>query len=284
MFRPPHSLLAALTLTTIVVTVALGWAGWRLLDQQRALDDQREWDRIESSADALAADVRSTLAETGERLSAWLADPAARPPRVEGAVVVTMSADQVLVTPDGALPFVPAVAMIPSTPTDPFIAIEAMEFGAGRLSAAADRYRGLTEHPDPQVRAGAWLRLARVLRKSGDLRCALIAYERLSALSAVRVDDVPAELVGLNGQRVVARALGDGERERDAGRPRAGGIEQRPMAPHPRRGGVLSRADGRNGTHRRLVACGCDRGGLGRAAARLAGERIGCARASRVHA
>ncbi len=150
MFRPPHSLLAALTLTTIVVTVALCWAGWRLLDQQRALDDQREWDRIESSADALAADVRSKLAETGERLSAWLADPAARPPRIEGAVVVTMSADQVLVTPDGALPFVPAVAMIPSTPTDPFIAIEAMEFGAGRLSAAADRYRGLTEHPDPR--------------------------------------------------------------------------------------------------------------------------------------
>jgi hypothetical protein len=30
-----HSLLAALVTTTIMVTVALGWAGWRLLDQQR---------------------------------------------------------------------------------------------------------------------------------------------------------------------------------------------------------------------------------------------------------
>lgn len=31
--RPSHSLLGALVATTIVVTVALCWAGWRLLDQ-----------------------------------------------------------------------------------------------------------------------------------------------------------------------------------------------------------------------------------------------------------
>jgi hypothetical protein len=48
-FRPPHSLLAALVATTIVVTAALCWAGWRLLDQQRAIDEQRAREQLDSS-------------------------------------------------------------------------------------------------------------------------------------------------------------------------------------------------------------------------------------------
>jgi hypothetical protein len=105
--RPGQSLLAALAATTVVVTAALCWAGWRLLEQQRAIDDQRARERIERSADAIAAEVRGKLAEAGERLSGWVSSPAAAPPAIDGAVVLTVSADGVRVSPPGALPFVP---------------------------------------------------------------------------------------------------------------------------------------------------------------------------------
>jgi hypothetical protein len=55
MARPGQSLLAALAVTTTVVTAASSWAGWRLLAQQRAIDDQRKRERLERGADAIAA-------------------------------------------------------------------------------------------------------------------------------------------------------------------------------------------------------------------------------------
>jgi signal transduction histidine kinase len=212
-FRPPHSLLAALVSTTVVVTVALCWAGWRLLDQQRAIDEQRARQQLESGADAIAAEVRGKLAEAGERLSGWLSNPASSALAIDGAVVLTMSPDQVLVAPPDGLPFVPVAGGGPP-PADVFSTIEAMEFAANQLASAAERYRLLSRNRDAQVRAGALLRLGRVLRKSGDFGAALAAYQQLTALGAVRTDDLPAELAGLNGQRSAYLALGDRKGER----------------------------------------------------------------------
>ena len=61
MAAPTRSLLAALVSTSVVVTMALAWAGWRLLDQQRAIDEQRARDRLEHAADALAAGFLGNL-------------------------------------------------------------------------------------------------------------------------------------------------------------------------------------------------------------------------------
>jgi len=137
MLRPPRSLLAALVATTmVVVAVALCWFGWRLLAQQRAIDQQRAREQLEIGADAMAAGIRGKLAEAGERLGGWLSNPASSAPAIDGAVVMTVNPDEpegVMVAPGGGLP-----------------------------------YRLLTRHRDPRVRAGAWLRLGRVLRKSGD--------------------------------------------------------------------------------------------------------------------
>jgi signal transduction histidine kinase len=211
--RPPHSLLGALVATTIVVTVALCWAGWRLLDQQHAIDEQRAREQLESSADAIAAGVRGKVAEAGERLSGWLSNPASLPPVIDDAVVVTIGPDQVLVTPPNGIPFVP-VTERRSPPADVFSATEAMEFGAHQLAAAAEQYRMLSHHREAQVRAGALLRLGRVLRHSHDFAAAQTVYQQLSALGGVRLDDLPAELAGLDGQRAALAALGDREGER----------------------------------------------------------------------
>ena len=88
-------------MTTVVVTVALSWAGWRLLNQQRVIDEQR-------TADSLAAAIRGKLAETGDRLSAALANRD-KPSTIPDAVLLTVRPDGSAIGSTGALPFVSKV-------------------------------------------------------------------------------------------------------------------------------------------------------------------------------
>lgn len=215
MLRPPQSLLAALAATTVVVTVAVCWAGWRLLDQQRAIDEQRAREQLDSSADAIASRITGRLAETGEWLSAWVASPASLPPEVDGAVALAVDAEGIRIVPDRGLPFVPAVVP-PRRPAEVFVAAERLEFVDHRPADAAARYRLLAKSENAELRAGALLRLGRVLRKQGDSTAALTTYRQLAALGAARVHDLPAELVGLSGQRAVYAAKGDRESEQRA--------------------------------------------------------------------
>src|SRR5579871_4232401 len=75
--RPPRSLLTLLFLFTFVSVSALGWFGWKLLDQERVVESQRAQEKLEESADRIAAIARGILAETGERLGAWAIAPPA---------------------------------------------------------------------------------------------------------------------------------------------------------------------------------------------------------------
>jgi len=140
--RPGHSLLAALVATTAVVTASLCWAGWRLLDQQRSIDDQRAREQLESGADAIAAVVRGRLAEAGERLTAWPAGPDAPPPTIDRAVVIAIGPDEVEVSPKGAVPYVPIDRHPPSF-TTAFASIETVEFAAKRYPGARVHIIGL---------------------------------------------------------------------------------------------------------------------------------------------
>jgi nitrogen-specific signal transduction histidine kinase len=204
-----QSLLAGLFSTTVIVTAALGWSGWRLLDQQHLLDEQRTAVQIESTADVLAAGIRGKLAEAGERLSGCVSSPSPTLPTIQGAVVIAVRRDDVQVSPRGGLPFVPVDLDAPAE--DPFAAPEAMEF-SGAPARAMTVYRALADQDDPHTQAGALLRLGRVQRKSGDLRQALVTYERLTTLGPVRTGHLPAELAGLTGQRSTFAAMGDGHR------------------------------------------------------------------------
>jgi predicted RNase H-like HicB family nuclease len=87
-----NSLLVTLVATASVVTLALGWFGWRNLEQESALDRQRARERLESGADAMAAGIRGKLAESGERLSGWISSPASPAPSADGAGVFTAGA------------------------------------------------------------------------------------------------------------------------------------------------------------------------------------------------
>jgi signal transduction histidine kinase len=223
--RPGHSLLAALVATTAVVTASLCWAGWRLLDQQRAIDDQRAREQLENGADAIAAVVRGRLAEAGEGLTAWPASSQAPPPAIDRAIVIAIGPGQVEVSPKGAVPYVPVDRHPPSV-TTAFASIETAEFAASSPAMVADRYRVLATQPDATVRAGALLRLGRVLRKAHDFAAAAAAYEQLAALGGVRTDDLPAELAGLEGQRATYLARNDSERERRVAAQIAKGLDE----------------------------------------------------------
>jgi signal transduction histidine kinase len=212
MVRPPHRLLAVLAATTLVVTSALCWGGWRLLDQQRTIDKQRQREQLENRADAIAAGIRGRLAEAGERLAGWLSDPVSPFQPLENAVLVVIDADTVSTVPRNALPYIPITSRSPATP-DVFSKLEAIEFGASNNSDATERYRRLTRDADPHVRAGALLRLGRVLRKSRDFGAALVAYRDLASSGAV-IERLPAELAALEGQRATFLAMGDRENAR----------------------------------------------------------------------
>ena len=217
MWRPPYSLLAALVSTTIVVTAALGWAGWQLVDQQRTIDDQRARDQVESAADAVAARIRGKLAEASERLSGWVSNPSSAVPAIDGAVVVATSPGIVSVHPPGGLPFVPVTDGTTSTP-ETFAGLEAIEFGRNRPERALVGYRALANNRDPQIRAGALIRLARMQRKSGDFTGALLTYQQLADLGAVRTDGLPAELAGLDGLRSTHLAMAQDKQAEDVAR------------------------------------------------------------------
>src|SRR5436305_3376252 len=85
--KPPKSLLPILFLLTLVSVSALGWFGFKLLEQDRMVQAQQRQERLEQAADRIAATLRGALAETGERLSAWLAAPPTAGPK-NGILIV----------------------------------------------------------------------------------------------------------------------------------------------------------------------------------------------------
>src|SRR5712692_2670792 len=65
-FQPPRQLLAVFLAMTIVSALALSWLGWRMIQQDRALEAQRDQERLELAADRAAAALQRRLAELEE--------------------------------------------------------------------------------------------------------------------------------------------------------------------------------------------------------------------------
>ncbi len=111
----------------------------------------------------------AALAETGERLSAWLTvrPPAGKP---EDGVLLTMEENSMTAYPAGRLLYYPATSNEREAPLEVFAEGELLEFLQAQPAKAADVYRVLAESKNTPVRAGALLRLARVLEKDGAAR------------------------------------------------------------------------------------------------------------------
>ena len=184
--NPPRMLLLLLCLLTLLSVSTMAFFGWRLLEQQRTVEAQRSQERLEQAADRIAAIVRGTLAETSERAGAGLASP--------GDLLLSLSATSLDATPPGRLLYYPFPPPEPDVLAQIFTEAELFEFLVAQPNEALRAYQLLANSNDESVRAGALLRIARVLRKLGRPDESIAAYQKLAKLTST-VAGAPAELV-----------------------------------------------------------------------------------------
>jgi len=192
----PARLLALFVLLAGLPVLVLGWLGWEMLEQERVLEQKRQRDRLENSANELADELVKLGTSTPDKLPsnvAWM--------RLDARGVVERRG--VL------LPYYPSVVSGDEPSAQIFASAELIEFQHGNLTEAARQYRELSRTNDSGVRAAALLRLARVLRQDGRIEDAIKVYDELTRLAAVRVSDAPAELVARRQRAAMLERAGN---------------------------------------------------------------------------
>ena len=113
-FRPPRHLLTFYLAGTLAAAAALAWLGWRLLDQERALEAQRTQERLEITADRVVALFQRSLSELERQLSS------ASGTLPEETVVLAADRRAVQARPSDRLVFYPFLAEAAEPPRDTF--------------------------------------------------------------------------------------------------------------------------------------------------------------------
>jgi signal transduction histidine kinase len=190
--KPPGSLLIALFLLTLASVSALAWFGWRFLEQERLVEAQRAQQNLEQTADGLATRLRGSLAETADRLTD-------AEPRDEGVLLVFRDANTLSTQPPGQLLYLPFAETVTASPAA-FASPEMFEFVQNQPAEAIRAYQRLADSsPDASIRAGALLRLARVLRNTSRVADSRAIWRRLASApnSAASVAGIPVQLAAL---------------------------------------------------------------------------------------
>jgi signal transduction histidine kinase len=199
--RAPSHLLVAFLGVTLVPAAILGWLGWQLLEQDRALERQRVQERLEQAADRVAAALGHRLDELEDALPLLTRSPSSE------ALLVVFKANGVRVQPPGRLIYYPAVPTEPGPGKELYSEGEAAEFQQRDHAAAAAFFRKFARSEDSKIRAGALLRLGRNLRKLGRLPDALAVYGELALLTDVRIAGEPAALLARRARCDVLEAM-----------------------------------------------------------------------------
>lgn len=189
---------ALFALAGVIVLGGLTWMGWRLIGQDRALENQNIRDRLESASSLICRELDRSLAE-------W--ENAQRAPA--GGVLVTFSSTGIVRQQGVPLPFQPFVAPPAEPPAGLFAATEKREFQEQRYDQACPLYRDLARTGNRLVRAGALMRLGRCLRKQHRLHDTLPVYEELAGLGETPVAGSPAGLLARRERISAFRDLSD---------------------------------------------------------------------------
>ena len=203
--QPPRRTLAVFLCLMFVLGGALGWLGWKLVKQDRALEGQRVQERLELAADHMAAALQQSLTDLESYLS-FVPSPGANEPP-DGVMVLQVTKRTVNVYPPGCLLYYPVIPDGEEPPAATFVAGEALEYQRNDCAKAAEVFRELARSPDPGVRAGALLRLGRNLRKIGRHEEALQVYGELAQLGRTSVLGLPAELMAREACGTVLEAM-----------------------------------------------------------------------------
>ena len=196
-----------LAIVAVASAVTFGWAGWEMLRQESAAEEQRERERLENRADRAVQTIERVLGEVDQQLDARIAAPRAAHPATLGLVLVFDERSIQPVSPS-VLVFYPVLSAPPEPPESLFTAAETDEFQRHALAQSADTYRRLARSPDRVVRAASLVRLARVLRQLNQGDAALEVYQEMARLEDVQVIGAPAALVGRDGEMRLLEQLG----------------------------------------------------------------------------
>ena len=190
-----------LTLLLLAVAVppaaTLLWLGWLLLQQDRALLAQRDFERRQVAAQTTVRSLELSLAAAERVVS--------KGPVPEGMVRLVLSAERVDAQPADRVLWLPAKRRAELDDDRLFADAERLEFQGG-VDRALIIYEDAMRSPKPEVRAGALLRLARVRRSQTRWDDALNAYRRLSTIPEVAIAGAPADLQARRGSGAVLQA------------------------------------------------------------------------------
>jgi signal transduction histidine kinase len=203
--RFPPRVARLLALVAAVPLLALLWVGWRVLAQDRALEDQQIRQRVERATDIATAALLRAVEASERRLAEGNRD------WPDGAAIMTARGDSFQVWPQGRVAYLPVAPKLPELPASPFAAGEAIEFGQRDLTRAAAIYRDLSGLNQPEVRAGGLLRLARCLRGSGKPIDALSVYARLIDEDGWTFGGMPVSLVARQARCALWEVLGQSD-------------------------------------------------------------------------
>jgi len=177
--------------------------GWRLLDQDRALQSQRTAEIRENAADQVVAALQRALQTSQGDLAQFRA-----PTPPDDSLMVEFGSSAIRVQPIHSLLFYPSPLVPREAPSSIFLEAETYEFQRQDYEKAASALTGLTRSPDASIRAGAYLRIARVQRKAGRVDSALRTYAELARLDDAAVGGLPAGLVARRARCVLLDQLG----------------------------------------------------------------------------
>lgn len=197
-----------LAIVAVASAVTFGWAGWEMLRQESAAEEQRERERLQNRADRVVQMVERVLGEIDQQLDGRFAAPHAELPATSEGVVLVFDQQSIQPVSPSVLVFYPVLPARPEPPESLFAATEADEFQRQALASSAAAYRRLARSPDRAVRAASLVRLARVLRQLNRGDAALQVYRELAALQDAQVVAAPAALVGRDAEMRLLEQLG----------------------------------------------------------------------------
>jgi hypothetical protein len=237
-FEPPHRTLAVFLCLMLIFGSTLVWLAWRWLEQDRALERQRVQERLEEAADHIVAVLQNSFSGLESYLSFTPGSAVMDPPN--GVLVLYATPRSIEARPPGSQLY-PVLPGGEGEGAAPFAEGEDLEYRRTDPAAAVGAFRLLAKSPDPEVRAGALLRLGRNLRKTGRNQEALQVYGELLRLGPLRVLGLPSELLAREARCTVLERMGRSQEFAARGVGHVFRSLQRPLEPAARGLGVSRR-------------------------------------------
>ena len=179
--------MGALFLMVLLPSAAtLVWLGVQLLEQDRRLWADRDLERRESAADVIARALGQKVATAEADLT--------KTNLPEGGLFARISRTNATVYPPGRVLWLPTAPHLTEANRQAFAEAESAEFQQ-RGDRGRSTYTVLAGSANPAVQAGAWLRLARLQRSSGDLGAAIRSYRQLAHFTDVSFEGMPVDLL-----------------------------------------------------------------------------------------